>query len=353
MLKSQLRSYPDLRWPLSVLTVALILMPIATYLQQLFMAGISLLLAISALVIIWRACLTQDNNGHAEAMAYQACRELERRYNEAESVLAELGYSANVLTKNASMVARNSTEQVRSIGSAAAAVTEISHSVSDVSGRIRMTSEDALKAGEEVERATDVLSEVHCQLDRVEQLAQATESQLQALEKCNISVSNLSGIILEIADQTNLLALNAAIEASRAGSQGAGFSVVADEVRQLASRSRVSADNILDSIRAAGLQMVEVKSGMNQVVDHVSGCRELASDAVTAQQQISDHTGTILTEMTAISAAAEQQSIAAAEISDHIESVVEASERNSSFATEAAAVSDHLSELTKREPADA
>jgi|GEM_PF-1033514 len=290
-----------------------------------------------------------EQDGEPISRILSTFKRLERQHKEAESVLSELQYSAAVLTKNSSTVAQNCADQVRSIESAAAAVTEIGQSVADVSSRIHSTREDAAKTRAEVETATQVLKGVNTELDELEAFARSTDNRLSVLEASSQSMADLSESILEIADQTNLLALNAAIEAARAGQHGTGFSVVAEEVRSLASRSRRSADNILEGIENTRTQMSEVKLGMASLLNHVADCRKSAAIAVEAQQAISGHAEAIIGEMSAISTAAEQQSIAAEEISNHIESVVDVSETNSDFAAEAAAVSDHLRYLTKRE----
>jgi methyl-accepting chemotaxis protein len=162
------------------------------------------------------------------------------------------------------------------------------------------------------------------------------------------SIGTVIDVIRGIAEQTNLLALNAAIEAARAGEQGRGFAVVADEVRTLASRTQQSTQDIqemVERLQAGAEQAVSVMSN-SQV--QAKGSVDQAAEADESLHVITDMVSHINDMNTQIASAAEEQSAVAEEINKNINTISEVSVRTAQGANETAAASESMTSLASQ-----
>ena len=204
------------------------------------------------------------------------------------------------------------TEQV------AAAMNEMTTTVQEVAINITHTSEAAIEASVETANGHEVvksaIEEIAGLADQIDQAS----STIHRLEQDTNNITGVLDVIKGIAEQTNLLALNAAIEAARAGEQGRGFAVVADEVRTLASRTQQSTEEINNMID-------KLLSGSRQAVDAMDKSREQAKMAVTKATETGDSLSVIsnvvakINDMSAqIATAAEEQSMVTEEMNRNI-----------------------------------
>ncbi|GAW94457.1 MULTISPECIES: methyl-accepting chemotaxis protein [Colwellia] len=238
-------------------------------------------------------------------------------------------------------------EQRNQVEQAASATTEMSSTAQSVLASATEALKQIKHADDEAERVK-VISARNRQT--IEQLATEVESASQVinqLQQDSASIGGILDVIRGIAEQTNLLALNAAIEAARAGEQGRGFAVVADEVRTLASRTQKSTAEIQTMIEAlqsgAGKAVTVMDAGKAKAIDCVSQSEEAdkALEIIThAVHEAFDRSSQIAT-------AAEEQSVVAHEISENLESIVTIAEQTTAGSQQTAASSSEVARLAE------
>lgn len=270
----------------------------------------------------------------------------QRRNAEYKDAVKEMGHSSLELATNAKEVSKSAAYQSNATTSSAAAITEISHSIDDISSRISAARDAATNACDLSKQGGQSLAGASREVNDVASLARETEVRVSQLDALMQNVTSMSKIIGDIAGQTNLLALNAAIEAARAGEHGRGFAVVADEVRALAVRSHGSAAEIATNIARVQESMQQVLGSMKSVVEKTDNSLQEVASADASLKSILTTTDVVFSLIDEIAVAAGQQSIAAREISKHIETVADLANQNSFRAGQAAEIADHLHKLT-------
>jgi methyl-accepting chemotaxis protein len=174
-----------------------------------------------------------------------------------------------------------------------------------------------------------------------------TSSAIENLSKQSSKISSVVQVIKDLADQTNLLALNAAIEAARAGEQGRGFAVVADEVRKLAESTTRSTEEIRSVIGSIQSTINSTVISMGNTVSQVNAGVVLANQAGDSINKIKDSTAQVINVINDISNALVEQSSASNDIATNVELVAQMSETNRSSIHETARASDRLKELAE------
>ena len=156
-------------------------------------------------------------------------------------------------------------------------------------------------------------------------------------------IGSIVTVISSIADQTNLLALNAAIEAARAGEYGRGFSVVADEVRQLAQRTVVATEEIKSTISAMQKQTEQVIHQMDSSIEQVQQGGELAEEAGGALNEIVSKVQHVAENIQSIATVGEEQSAVSGEVAENMDAIARVTGPSLATTTEAAAETRLLS----------
>ncbi|MGM0594417.1 MAG: methyl-accepting chemotaxis protein [Pseudomonadota bacterium] len=237
------------------------------------------------------------------------------------------------------------TRQQHETDQVATAINQMSATVQEVSGNATSASEATQAAEQEAATGKGVVENTIDNINRLADGVGRAAELIKAVEGDSDEIGTVIDVIRGIAEQTNLLALNAAIEAARAGEQGRGFAVVADEVRTLASRTQQSTQNIQEMIeRLQGGARRAVKA-MDESSEQAGHGVESAAEAGESLERITASVSTIAQMNTQIASAAEEQSAVAEEINRNVSNISEISEQNASGSSQTAAASSQLSGL--------
>lgn len=271
----------------------------------------------------------------------------QRDQDELNSRFEEVSFSAGELQKSAANLADNTDDQSKATESGAAAILQMSQGIENISTLITETAELAAEVMQLTQTGADEIHETNENVHRIEEKAAICTGLMADLNEQADTIHSTTDLIRTISEQTNLLALNAAIEAARAGEHGRGFSVVAQEVRELASRCHQSADQI--SERTQG-----ISQAINNISQAISAMHQLSTSSVSHAEKIDQFLQHIASQMEdlqlktcSVATNTEQQSLASNEISQRIEEIHIKSGLNSELAKQTAQIASHLSQLTQ------
>jgi methyl-accepting chemotaxis protein len=243
-------------------------------------------------------------------------------------------------------VAHSARQQSEAASAMAAAVEEMTVSIDQVSHNAGEAHGISQEAGATSERGTSIIQNAAVEMRKIADAVQSSSKTIEELGQQTEQITSIVNTIREIADQTNLLALNAAIEAARAGEQGRGFAVVADEVRKLAERTSLSTTEIagmVDKIQNGTRNAVtSMQSGVAQADKGVA----LANEAGESIVSIRDGALRVVEVVNDISSSIREQSAASNDIAKNIERIAQMSEESAQAVQHTTDAARHLQELS-------
>ncbi len=269
-------------------------------------------------------------------------------------MIEELNYAVSHTKASSDKIMRNTETISTGAHEQSAQTSEVATAVEEMSRTIYETSQSANLANNYSKQASSFASEggkiVYKTIDGMHNISEAVEQVakiVKHLGESSTMIGEIVQVINDIADQTNLLALNAAIEAARAGEQGRGFAVVADEVRKLAERTTKATKEIAAMIKQIQTDTKDAVASMDNGTNRVSEGKNLAQQAGDALKDIIDNTTKVNEAIMQVAAAAEQQSSAAEQISRNIESINSVSQQTAHDVSQIAEASSELNDLTE------
>lgn len=219
-------------------------------------------------------------------------------------------------------------EQSNSASAMAATVEELTVSINHVSENAGEAGALANRSGQQSRDGSQVIQNTLASMNGIARTVQHASTKVSELGQHSEQISSIVNVIQGIADQTNLLALNAAIEAARAGEQGRGFAVVADEVRLLAQNTGKSTKEIAGMIEKIQLGVRETVESMRAGVIEVDQGVEMAGSADKAITEIRESSGQVLTVVEQISLALREQTMASQDVARNVERSAQMAEQN-------------------------
>ncbi|OEY66261.1 methyl-accepting chemotaxis protein [Marinobacter sp. X15-166B] len=282
--------------------------------------------------------------------------ELGRRFNafvgKIQHAMQEVGTTTHQLASAAeelSSVAVETSQSVQEQGSQtdqiASAINEMAATIQQIAGNANSVESAASDADRLAREGGETIGNAQTAVNQLSAEIEQSAQSIASLAERSDSIQQVLDVIHSVTDQTNLLALNAAIEAARAGEHGRGFSVVADEVRQLAHRSAESADQIREMIDGFVTESRTAVARMEAAQQHSGATVERIDHATGALTTIETSVGHIHEQVTQIAAAAEQQGQVAEEINQHIVGIVDAAQRSDAGVSQTTAASQELARL--------
>ena len=257
----------------------------------------------------------------------------------------QVSASCSQLNRTAEQIATAAEEVACQSGTVATAGEEMSATSNDISGSCAQAAESSNRASDTARGGARVVQETLLGMQNIAASVQASSSTVASLGERSDQIGAIVGTIEDIADQTNLLALNAAIEAARAGEQGRGFAVVADEVRALAERTTRATKEIGEMIKAIQGETSGAVASMNQGVLEVEKGMESSRKSGEALENILNAINEVTGQIHQIATAAEEQTAVTGEISSNIHQINDVVLETAKGAHETADAAAHLSSL--------
>jgi len=301
----------------------------------------------------------RDNNDLTVQTQFQGASELgqiasalDLTLNKFSGAISEISTSSMTLASAAEETSQtcehnsqSMVDQQDGINLIATAIEELSATVKEVASNTQNTADSAREVDEQAQSGLDVVKASYQSIENLAGDIDGLAVQITSLHNSSNNITNVVDVIKSVAEQTNLLALNAAIEAARAGEQGRGFAVVADEVRTLAQRTQDSTAEIESFITS-------LQSDANAAFNVIESSQKKAEDAVTSSkgvedllQEISSSVSTIFAMTEQVATAIEEQAVVTQDVAENVVTVEQKSMESTTGATQIATTAKEQAQL--------
>jgi len=267
---------------------------------------------------------------------------------EIQDATVKIAVTSEELSTSSNQIVIGTEAQKAKTAMVATASEELSATINEVAGNTHGAAEAAMKASKAAKMGADIVSHSINGMNSIVPIVNESCDTISKLGSRSADIGKIVGVINDIADQTNLLALNAAIEAARAGEQGRGFAVVADEVKKLAERTTQATKEISVMIKAIQEDTRMAIESTDKEVRAVEEASGYAKEAGIALDEILGQVEQVSTMVQQIATASEQQSTAAGQISRDIETVADVARNRAEDVSHVADAAVDLAKLSAR-----
>jgi methyl-accepting chemotaxis protein len=287
---------------------------------------------------------TAQQAGHYTEEISNSSQSVAQRSHDQSDSVTQTANAIQQLSRSIEQISQGSQYQAKSINSATSVVNQVSLAISQVAHFAQDAGADSRQTTDAAMVGMNMVNSTIEGMNRIRTKVDLASVQVTDLGKKSVEIGKILAVIDDIASQTNLLALNAAIEAARAGEQGRGFAVVADEVRGLAERVTRSTKEIASLVNNVQAGVQESVKAIEDGTEEVAAGVKLAEEAGKALGNILDSVESVNNQITQISAAAEEVNASSMEMVGTIEGVSAIVEQNTAAAQQMAASSNEVSD---------